>query len=76
MTAAAIVSKLTNEFLECVAFVATAMEGEDQANGIAFALACYELAGKEAHQTLAVNQAAICAEGWRPLLDGIRFDVG
>ena len=28
--------------------LATAMKGEDQANGIAFALACYELSGKEA----------------------------
>ena len=45
---AAVVSKLTNEFLERVAMVAIAMEGDDQANGIAFALACYELAGKEA----------------------------
>ena len=47
-TAAAVASKLTNEFLERVVTVATAMEGEDQANGIAVALACYEMAGKEA----------------------------
>ena len=43
-----VTSKLTNEFLERVVAVATAMQGEDQANGIAFALACYGLAGKEA----------------------------
>ena len=44
---AAVLPRLTDEFLETLTLAAIAMDGEDQADGIAFALACYEMAGKE-----------------------------
>lgn len=38
---------LTSDFLEILTLAAIAMAGDDQANGMAFTVACHDLAGKE-----------------------------
>ena len=55
---AAVLPLLTGEFLRVLTRAVIAMDGDDQANGIAFALACYEMAGKVAPEFGGFSEAA------------------
>ena len=55
---AAVLPLLTGEFLRVLTRAVIALDGDDQANGMAFALACYEMAGKEAPEFGRFSEAA------------------